>query len=119
MYVSRGDRDVGARVQRIQKEVDDLDGDGEVGVKERDGVAARRIYARAHSRPLTPVRQSQHLERQAGVPERDLRTVEDIYRGVARSVVGEDDLRRDVAVAKKVNAADEARLDAASLVIGR
>jgi len=53
------------------------------------------------------------------VPERDLRTVEDIYRGVARSVVGEDDLRRDVAVAKKVNAADEARLDAASLVIGR
>jgi len=65
------------------------------------------------------VRQSQHLEGQAGVRERDLRTVEDIRRGVARSVVGEDDLRRDVAIPKKVDAPDEARLDAASLVIGR
>jgi hypothetical protein len=53
------------------------------------------------------------------VTERDLRAVEGVGGRVARSVVGEDDLAGDVAIAEELGAPREARLDAASLVIGR
>jgi hypothetical protein len=50
---------------------------------------------------------------------RDLRAVEELRSRIARSVVGEDDLRREIAVVKERGAPREARLDAASLVEGR
>jgi hypothetical protein len=49
----------------------------------------------------------------------DLRAVENLGGRVRGPVVGEDDLGRDIAVAQELGALREARLDEASLVIGR
>jgi len=38
---------------------------------------------------------------------------------VGRAIIGEDDLRRQIAVAKELGASPEAFLDATRLVIGR
>jgi hypothetical protein len=45
--------------------------------------------------------------------------MERVRRGVGRSIVGEDDLALDSAVAKVLGASPEAFLDATRLVIGR
>jgi len=45
--------------------------------------------------------------------------MEYVSRGVGRTVVGEDDLTLDPAVAKELGASPEAFLDATRLVIGR
>jgi len=65
------------------------------------------------------VRQAQHLEAQAEMRVRDLGTMERVRGGVGRTVVGEDDLALDRAVAKELGASLEAFLDATRLVIGR
>jgi hypothetical protein len=63
------------------------------------------------------MRQAEHLEAQSEMRVGDLRAVERIRRGVGRAVVGEDDLARDLAVAKELGASLEAFLDATRLVI--
>jgi len=63
------------------------------------------------------VRKAQHLEAQAEMRVRDLRTMERVRRRVRRAVVGKDDLALDPAVAKEFGAPREAFLDAARLVI--
>jgi len=65
------------------------------------------------------VRQPQHLEAETKVRVRDLGAVKDSRGRVRRPVVGEDDLTRDLAVAKELGASLEAFLDATRLVIGR
>jgi len=63
--------------------------------------------------------QAQHLEAQAEMRVRDLGAMERIRCGVGRTIVGEDDLALDLAVAKELGASPEAFLDATRLVIGR
>jgi hypothetical protein len=65
------------------------------------------------------MRQAQHLEAQAEVRVDDLCPMERVGGGVGRTVVGEDDLALDLAVAKELGASPEAFLDATRLVIGR
>src|SRR5207249_661004 len=72
-----------------------------------------------HSRPLAAVRQPEEPVGQSLVRETDLRAVEHVGRRVLRPVVGEEDLGGRPALAKVVRATREARLDAASLVVGR
>jgi len=65
------------------------------------------------------VREPQDLEGEAEMPVRQLCAVEYVRGRVRRAVVGEDDLRRQIAVAKELGASPEAFLDATRLVIGR
>jgi hypothetical protein len=63
------------------------------------------------------MRQAQDLEAQAEVRVRDFRAVERVRRCVSRTVIGQDDLALDPAVAKELGASPEAFLDATRLVI--
>ena len=65
------------------------------------------------------MRQAQNLEAQSKMRVRHFRAMERGRGGVGRTVVGEDDLAFDLAVAKELGASPEAFLDATRLVIGR
>jgi len=107
--VAGRDGDVGAVLKGLEERIDGLDRDGEVGVEEDDRISGGRLDAGADGAALAAMG-----EVQVPVPQLRAREILDRRRvrgcrAIGRSVIGDDDLRRQSAGAEVLGAASEAR----------